>query len=257
MSKNTTVIIHIFNEEYLLPFWLNHHKFIFNHGIIIDYRSTDNSIQICKEICPTWDIVTTRNTCFDAKNVDLEVMDIENTLSGIKMVLNVTEFLFSLKPINEYFNDDLIMYDVLVTTPYSINNYHPNNNYELFKNLFNHDVKCHNDRLTRILHNFNNGSYGMGRHGSHYSNILKNDELHVIWLGFYPFNESLLQRKLQIKYNIPESDRIIGAGIQHFYDKQKMISLNLEKANMGIPLKDINIKLFEILVLYINGLTDK
>jgi hypothetical protein len=59
---NSTVIIHIYNEEYLLPFWLNHHKNIFNHGIIID-----NSINICKEICPT------RNPDFGHLNVDLEV----------------------------------------------------------------------------------------------------------------------------------------------------------------------------------------
>jgi hypothetical protein len=32
-----TVISHIFNEEYLLPFWLEHHRTIFDHGIIIDY----------------------------------------------------------------------------------------------------------------------------------------------------------------------------------------------------------------------------
>jgi len=33
---------HIYNEEYLLPFWLKHHKKIFDHGVIIDNFSTDN-----------------------------------------------------------------------------------------------------------------------------------------------------------------------------------------------------------------------
>lgn len=66
---NSTVLIHIYNEEYLLPFWLNHHKNIFNHGIIIDYRSTDKSIEIYKQICPNWDIIISRNLYFTAIDV--------------------------------------------------------------------------------------------------------------------------------------------------------------------------------------------
>ena len=31
----TTLISHIFNEEYLLPFWLRHHKNMFDEIIII------------------------------------------------------------------------------------------------------------------------------------------------------------------------------------------------------------------------------
>ena len=247
---NSTVITHIYNEEYLLPFWLNHHKNIFNHGIIIDYRSTDNSINICKEICPTWEIRTTRNASFEALKVDSEVMDIENTLSGIKMVLNVTEFLFTLKPLQDYFNDNSISYSVMTTSPYSLNNYYPTNNQELFKNLLNDDIKYHNDRGTRLLHNYNNGLYEVGRHETRHSNVLVNNELQIIWLGFFPLNEFTLKRKLQIKDNIPESDRVIGAGFQHLWDKEKMSNTNLEKFNSGLPLQKINIDLFQLLMNY-------
>ena len=34
--ENNDLFSHIYNEEYLLPFWLNHHKNIFDHGVIID-----------------------------------------------------------------------------------------------------------------------------------------------------------------------------------------------------------------------------
>ena len=78
-------IIHIYNEEYLLPFWLNHHKNIFDKIIIINYHSTDNSINICKEIIPNCEIITTRNNCFEAQLVDNEVMDIENKYEGFKI----------------------------------------------------------------------------------------------------------------------------------------------------------------------------
>ena len=56
-----TVISHIYNEEYLLPFWLQYHSKIFNDGIIIDYYSTDNSINIINKICPNWKIIKTKN----------------------------------------------------------------------------------------------------------------------------------------------------------------------------------------------------
>jgi hypothetical protein len=249
----TTVIIHIYNEEYLLPFWLNHHKNIFDHGIIIDYRSTDNSVNICNEICPTWEIRTTRNNLFSAIDVDKEIMDIEDTFSGIKICLNVTEFLFSLKPLQEYFKDDtLLSYSVNVISPYSLNKYYPKNNYELIQNLLNTDIKFHtnNERHTRQLHNFKNGAYGVGRHSTSNFTIKNDSELHIIWFGFYPLNDLLLKRKLQIKNNIPESDKQRGLGHQHLYDLDKMISVNIEQTNSGMRLEDINPLLYEILLTH-------
>ena len=46
MEHRATIITNIFNEEYLLPFWLDYHRRIFDHGIVIDYDSTDRSIEI-------------------------------------------------------------------------------------------------------------------------------------------------------------------------------------------------------------------
>lgn len=89
-----TVICHFYNEEFLLPWWLQHHKHIFDHGIMIDYASTDRSCDLIREICPDWEIRPSRNEFFTSTEVDIEVMDIEKTLSGWRMALNVTEFLY-------------------------------------------------------------------------------------------------------------------------------------------------------------------
>ncbi len=89
MTK-TTLLTNIYNEEYLLPFWLNHHKDMFDEIIVVDYNSTDKSIEICKNICPNCKIIKTRNSHFDAVQIDLEFMDIENDIEGIKIVLNTT-----------------------------------------------------------------------------------------------------------------------------------------------------------------------
>jgi len=89
-----TVICHFYNEEYLLPWWLKHHKHIFDHGIMINYHSTDRSVEVIKRICPGWEIRTTSNKYFDSAEVDTEVMNIERNITGWRIALNVTEFLY-------------------------------------------------------------------------------------------------------------------------------------------------------------------
>jgi hypothetical protein len=88
-----TIIAHFFNEEYLLPWWLSHHVALADDGILIDYGSTDRSVDICRRLAPGWRIVRSRNDFFDARAADLEVMDIECSIGGWKLALNVTEFL--------------------------------------------------------------------------------------------------------------------------------------------------------------------
>lgn len=119
----TTLLTNVFNEEYLLPFWLNHHKDMFDKIIVIDYNSTDNSIKICKSICPTCIVITTRNEYFDAREIDKEFMYIENLCEGIKIVLNTTEFLICENSVKDIFmNDNVpISYAINAISPYSIN----------------------------------------------------------------------------------------------------------------------------------------
>lgn len=244
----TTLLTNVFNEEYLLPFWLNHHKNMFDEIIVIDYNSTDKSIDICKSICPECKIIKTRNTYFDAVEIDKEFMDIENTIEGIKIVLNTTEFLFSEKPIKDLFMDDTqpISYSITCTTPYSMNSYNINNTYELFSNLLNDDIVFHNDRWTRQIHNFPNGNYDVGRHSTNNMSI-STSKAHIIWFGFYPMNDNLLKRKLQIQQNIPQSDKDCGFGFQHLFNKDKLLNINNEKSTSGSSLKNINLPLYDLL----------
>jgi len=90
----TTIITHFWNEEALLPFWLKHHRELFDHGVLIDYHSTDSSREIIKELVPTWEVHTTRNTEFWPAPCDDEVQSYELQHPGWKLALNVTEFLF-------------------------------------------------------------------------------------------------------------------------------------------------------------------
>ena len=245
----TSLISHIFNEEYLLPFWLSHHKNMFDKIYIVDYNSTDKSIEICKSICPDCVILTSQNKCFDAEKVDSEIMQIETLIEGIKIVLNATEFLFCKKSIKDLFigyETNPISFSVVSMSPHSMNEYNVDNLDELFRNLLNRDVVYHKDRGTRQLHNFPNGNYDLGRHSTYNRSVVTN-EAHIVWMGYYPMNDNLLKRKLQIQQNIPQSDKDKKNGFQHLFSKNAMSYINLYKSKSGMSLKDINSSLYELL----------
>jgi len=204
---NLTLIAHIFNEEYLLPFWLEHHSKIFKNGIIIDYLSTDNSVNIIKKYCPHWKIINTSNVIkgksfFDTTGllIDHEVIEIEKTIQGYKICLNVTEFLF----INDNIklNEEKQVYKIEQLRGFSNDDYfYPKNNKELFNNI----VSFYNDRGVRHLHNYEYLDYYPGRHWlrhNNYNQTLSNDMI-IIYLSTYNINKYFMKRRLQIQYNVP------------------------------------------------------
>ena len=87
---------HFYNEAYLLPWWLKHHREIFDHGVLIDYASTDSSADICRDLVPGWEVVQSENAHFSAILCDFEVMKHEQRFaSDWKIALNTTEFLMA------------------------------------------------------------------------------------------------------------------------------------------------------------------
>jgi len=252
----TTLLTNVYNEEYLLPFWLEHHKDMFDDIIIIDYNSTDKSIEICRKICPTCKIITTRNANFRAEHIDSEFMDLEKCIDGIKIILNTTEFLLSEKPIKEYFLNETNPQAFFINqiSPYSKNTYdNIKNNYELFGNLLNDDLVFHYERGYRQIHSFEHGNYICGRHKTNNPITITND-MHIIWFGYYPLNEKILKRKLQIQSQIPQEDKDVGNGIHHFVDREKLLSINEKQSCNGLSLKTINNSLYELVNKHVNEL---
>jgi hypothetical protein len=270
LIMQTTVITHIYNEEYLLPFWLTHHKKIFDNGIIIDYRSTDRSLEICRTICPDWKIVTTRNSCFGAMEVDREVMDIEESIDGIKMVLNTTEFLLCNRPLKEIFQRHAVSclatafqsftqpvaFRAPVIAPYTTDDTYPSTLKELFTGSLTASYHTQQWMDGRYVHSYKNGNYNLGRHTIRYM-FYDRSELFVLWCGFYPMNEHQMARKLQIKNNIPESDKQNGFGFQHLYDYDKIKSVQREKYASGKPLQELDHHAYNILVRLAQNTTDQ
>ncbi len=249
--------MHIYNEEYLLPFWLNHHKNIFDTIVIVDYNSTDRSVDICKEIVPDCIIINSRNPFFAAHDVDNEIMDLESQFEGFKVCLNVTEYLMSYgdtKEILKPFENSNVCFRLNILVPVSLNEYEPKNNQELFKNMCNDDVKFFNDLITkknekgvRYMHNYSNGNYHCGRHGTNLPSF-DIQELFIIHLIWYPINVNFIKRKLQIKDKVPESDLIRGIGHQHLMTEEQFKSHIPYRYNNGNHLSILDNRLYNYLI---------
>ncbi len=216
-----TILTHFFNEEYLLPWWLNHHKDKFDWGVCINYASTDRSVEIIKDICPKWTIVDSINDMFDARQCDEEVVKYERQIPGWKVTLNVTEFLvgdFSIlddTPEQELIIPCNVMVDVIESEEVDVS-----------KSLIEqkHFGIHYSDsgarlRRPRCIHNKQHIQYPLGRHYENYNC----ENLQVCWYGWSPFSSSLIKRKLQIQNKIPESDRAQGFGREHITNVNQLI----------------------------------
>jgi len=223
-----TIISHFYNEEYLLPWFLLHHKQIFDHGIMIDYHSTDNSVNIIKEICPTWDIVTSRNLDFQADNVDLELNDIEQKIDGWKICLNITEHL-----IGDYSILTEEPQQLLIPTVFFVD---CDRNNLVDKNIPIYEQKTYgftfrddfHERRARSLHNIPiqypiRNTHNCIAPGRHYINY-NTHKLAVFYYAWCPFDEGQIARKLQIQTQIPQSDKDKGWGFQHIVNREQLIN---------------------------------
>ena len=225
-----TIICHFYNEEYLLPWWLDHHKKIFDHGIMIDYDSTDESVNIIKSICPTWDIVVSRNKELGAQVADEEVKDIERNVSGWKTSLNATEFLVGDLSVLSG-EEPLITFPCFVMVD-NETNIVPTYELSLVEQKT-HGIHYKEGsfpiRRARSIHKYDTFNYSLGRHFESYNT----EKLAVLWYGFSPFNENVVKRKLQIQNKMPASDKAQGLGTGHVIDQTKLNSYYQQYLNMS------------------------
>jgi Glycosyl transferase family 2 len=210
-----TVICHFRNEEVYLPFWLRHHSRLFDHGVMIDYASTDHSCGIIRDMAPAWEIRPSRNKKFHSVSIDREVMDIENELSGWKMCLNVTEFIMH-HDLRQFVTEFERIHPAslgLVTTGFIIQD-SPDQfevsltDAELWEQRH---YGCpepdpfHNvtDRR-RLLHKASHGAYGIGRHSNSVS-MIADPPLYLFWYGWCPL-ELKMRRNKSTAPMVPSSD---------------------------------------------------
>ncbi|MEP2030546.1 MAG: glycosyltransferase family 2 protein [Paracoccaceae bacterium] len=231
------VISHFFNEEYLLPWWLKHHRELFDHGVLIDYHSTDRSIDICRELVPDWEIISSENKLFSALDCDFEVMKHEARFPDTwKIALNTTEFL-----VGDQLEEVIARAEAEKTLGISIPGtamIDNNPDAKLDTNIPLVAQKYHGfwesefplERVsypwyfprarTRLLHKHAFGAYTPGRHSSMLPQLMDvtNKELGIWWYGYSPWTPEFVARKTQIQTKMDPLDKEVGRGIQHLAD---------------------------------------
>ena len=208
---NGTILSHFYNEEYLLPYWLKHHRNYFDHGIMIDYASTDNSVDIIKTLCPNWRVVSSKNLHFEATSVDKEVYEYEKEITGYRICLNTTEFLlgnFNILKENKNEHQLIIPVNYMVDMPDTA--FTDIKEDILKERTFGIPHKKNpNIRACRSMHNYNVDYLNTSGVGRHFSNPNTNDFM-IFYYGFCPMNENIIKRKLQMSLKFPPKPNVLS-----------------------------------------------
>lgn len=222
VNVKRTVVSHFYNEEYLLPWWLNHHKKYFDHGIMINYASTDKSVNIIKTICPTWDIVDSKNKHFSPRDVDLEVTMIESVIDGWRVCLNTTEFLIGDYGYLNTFSEPCALH---VPCYYFVDNLFPIRNEETLSyhvplwDSIKTGLDISDTKVSRGYRSIHNHAITYEDEGRHFSGTNSTDKFVIFNYGFAPMTEKFIDRKLQIQYKMTLQEKIRNSGFQHYDGK--------------------------------------
>lgn len=237
MKVKKLLISHFYNEEYLLPFWINHHQNIFSDAVLINNNSTDMSVQIIKELAPNWSIIDSPMKKFDSAITDELIMKIENDYIGYsKIVLNTTEFLMI---------DKLAIFDDILQK-FKMNQLHTfiacsKESNEKIKNLIQEEkIGFWDDNFNiflphlkfnwglgtrkRFIHSHLTGLYKPGRHITLHKkvNLISRDIAHIRWYSLSPWNKDFINRKLQIQKSISQEDIKNHFSYHHFITKENL-----------------------------------
>ena len=212
----------------LLPYWLEHHKRLFDHGVITLYSCQDKSEEIIRAMCPKWDIVKpVHGQHYSCAGADKEVMTQESKHKEWKIALNITEFaatqdLAKVVASVPRGTQCILPWDaaVMVDTPETKDDdLDPSIPLLLQKHhgVFSKRYILWKCRHNRQLHCGVQGNYDVGRHNSRVKPQAKSPLLYVSWFVWSPYKD-IRRRKLAVKSQLPEFDVKWKRGWQHMVD---------------------------------------
>jgi hypothetical protein len=227
-----TILSHFYNEEYLLPWWLKHHKKYFDHGIMVNQHSTDNSVEIIREICPDWEIIQSKNELFCCGGTDAEMEELERNLDGWRITLNTTEFLCGNYNYIENCGRDIILIKSAIMQD-KVDRKDDKLSYDLPLIEQKPWGYFSSARPGRSMH-CKSIPYRFGRHAE----IHDTEDLIIFWYGWSPWTPETLKRKLQIQNRIPEHDKINGFARNHLTNAENL-EMGFIKGNQIHPTLDM------------------
>jgi hypothetical protein len=240
----TTLISHIYNEEFLLPYWIKHHVQNFDDGVIIDFQSTDSSLEIIRDLAPHWEIIKSPLEYFEAEPLDRLIEKIESSISGIRICLNVTEFLIG-DPASTV-SQNIIPQVYLINMPNDSNfkpgiPFHEQRNFGLISNgkikIAKNKLPIFSDATGRSIHG-QNVNYPLGRHFE----LLEPNEMLIYRVSDCFVNEKMLQRRLQVQSKIPKSEHKKSRGNHHTNNGKGLNLQNLLEVEMIAQKHAIDLK---------------
>jgi glycosyltransferase involved in cell wall biosynthesis len=211
----TTLISHIYNEEYLLPYFIDRHYDKFENGIIVDFGSTDRSREILAAKAPKWKVMDSPIEEFQAKSLDELITNIEADIEGIRIVLTAAEFLIG----NPRFvkSQEIIPTISLIALPGDLT---------FQKGRPFHEqctwgiparepvIEIRSEWLSRhpgrSIHD-HRIEYPLGRHYQ----LRGESNLLIYRVSNCLISDEMIKRRLQIQTKIPDSDIRAGRGWQH------------------------------------------
>lgn len=267
MSKKI-VIAHFYNEEYMLPYWIKHHRKMFDHGVMINNGSTDNSVEIIKALAPEWEIIDSGLNCFDPLMLDFIVQKNEERFNCWKICLNITEYIwgdidkvindFEARKINAISTRPIVMIDnkpyedldpskgLIVQKPWGI---HDGKFYDLLardKKII-RMISIIIGRKTafrgrsRLLHCLPIGGYTNGRHNWYHDSV-EADNLYILWYGYSPWTKRFIDRKKSFKDTLPETRKDLGKHHSSTVQRHNLVywANKIYSIFFGLDVKELN-----------------
>lgn len=209
---------------------------MFDHGVMINNGSTDQSAEIIRRLAPGWDIIDSQLSGLDALMLDFLVQKQEYKFDGWKICLNVSEFLVG--DIQSVISSaEKAGIRALETTPYIM--FDPKSNVKLnpdkplidqkphgYFDNFLYDFCMRDQKIrkilhlllgkrnsykkrARLLHNHRIGGYSIGRHNWHHVSI-KTNKLKLFWFGYSPNTEEFISRKVSFSKTMLDDEWLLG-----------------------------------------------
>lgn len=218
-----TLISHIRNEALLLPHWIRHHLPMFDAATIIDYASTDESLDILRTLAPHWRIVRSQNVDFDANDCDFEVMQVEWYTPGWKLALNATEYLVSPNLRGLVAHAEASGFHGLTGESFVLVDKERLGFAGLTPDrpvLHQFRWGVHEDPAVkatrrRLLHRWRTGAYAVGRHTWMRGPTAHSTDLLYATTGYAPWDGQMIERKLGIGRQVSKHDVAKGLGFHH------------------------------------------
>lgn len=261
-------------EQYLLQWWFPHTVKKFDFGVVVDFGwgdESDNTYELYKKHAPHWRYykVTQQevsNFLWDVLLIKIEKDLLAEFPGSWIMTLNPTELLVGNLDFLDSYNTNkqvLIPCHLMNDLP-EYENVEPDPNVPLLEQRH-HGVHYSNDfphphqgksiglydktkpenvilntRWMRSIHNhpvdyLATSIYGVGRHFWDMNMFTR--RLAICHLNFSPFNQTFLQRKMNIQRRLTSSDHAADRGIHHRVNEEKLIARKRFYDQLTIDLK--------------------